>query len=241
MLSKPQINYVKSLRHPRTRASTGRFVAEGTKIVQELLVSDVKIEKIFALSSWIGRFPEAGAILISEKELSILSELVSPQEVLAVAHIPAILPFRKQPLVLCLDGIRNPGNLGSLIRLADWYGLGQLILSRDSVDVWNEKVVQASMGSILRMNLIYTKLEVFLAEAGLPIYAASLHNSESLHDFKNIQPGILVIGNESEGIRHEILEMADYRLHIPRIGAVESLNVAVAAGIVLDTFIRNLK
>nr|WP_315822025.1 RNA methyltransferase [Paraflavitalea speifideiaquila] len=184
---------------------------------------------------------QAGSVVeVSEKELERLSLLPSPNQVLGVfrkPRFPKITSYRDQ-LFLMLDTIQDPGNLGTIIRCADWFGISTIICSPDSADVFSPKVVQSTMGSISRVQVIYEDLTHFMAQhTGIPAYAATLHGT-NLHQLPQILEGVLVIGNESKGIREELLQLCSHRITIPRKGQAESLNAAVATGIILSHIVK---
>jgi RNA methyltransferase, TrmH family len=240
MLSRNQIKFIQSLRLAKFRKANGLFVAEGPKIVEELIVSGFKTVFVYGLEAWLKDkeklLKKNGllAAVVSPKELERISSLTTPNQVLAVCRIPerenAAPAFTGR--LLALDGIRDPGNMGTIIRTADWFGIHEIICSDDCVEVFNPKVVQATMGSIARVKLYYTDLRTMLSTSGMNIYA-SVTDGVSIWD---LQPGdgIYVVGNESTGIRPEVLGHASHRITIPRgsVGA-ESLNASVAAGIIL--------
>lgn len=244
MISKQQIKFIQSLRLKKYRQEHQMFVVEGAKIVLELLQSNFKIFKIYGLSQWIDRQTIKNNQtslfqIVTESELKQISELSNPNEVLAIAYFPIESSLNiEEGTILGLQSIRDPGNLGTIIRTADWYGIKQIICSEDCADIFNSKVVQASMGSIFRVKVCYCELIKFLSETKLTKYAATLHESISLHEFKNLNPGILLIGNESKGLSSELIDLCDYKLSIPRLGSAESLNAAVATGIFLDWLSR---
>jgi len=241
LISKAQIKHIQSLKQIKFRREHGLFVAEGPKIVGELPVSDIKVDAVFALEEWIegskGKFEYIKAEInqLSPKELERISNLSSPNQVLAVCHIPernADEISDADGTVLVLDGIRDPGNLGTIIRTADWFGIRHIVCSDDCVDAYNPKVVQASMGSIARVKVFYTDLNEYLSRTKLPVYATVM-NGESIWD-ANPGEGVYVIGNESNGIRTEVLRHATQKISIPSAeGEAESLNASVATGIVL--------
>ena len=246
MLSKQQIKFINGLRLKKFRVENGLFVCEGAKIVHELLQSRLKVHKIYALKSWINQVspmkPDMDIIQeISEKELGQISQLSTPNEVVAIVEIPENSPAsNKDDILICLESIRDPGNLGTIIRIADWYGLKEIICSEDCADAYNSKVVQASMGSLFRISVNYLSLRDYLSESKMPKYAATLENSINLHEYQGFKPGILLIGNESAGLSPEILKYCDTKLHIPSFGKAESLNAAVATGIFLDAMRRQI-
>ena len=176
---------------------------------------------------------------VTAKELERISNLNTPNQVLAVCSIPAWNPEQienPEGIMLALDGIRDPGNLGTIIRTADWFGVKEIICSDDCVDVFNPKVVQSTMGSLGRVKVYYTNLEDFLSESKLPVYATVM-DGNSIWD-ANPGNGIFIIGNESKGIRPEVLKHAKHKISIPSVGGAESLNAAVATGVVLSIATR---
>ena len=238
MLVKSKIKYIQSLGEKKFREKEGLFVAEGPKIVKELLKAEFEVHEIYALREWLdenNKFIKSGETFeITEAELKAISFMTTPQSVLALVKMPVTNTFvTKGKLILALDGIQDPGNLGTIIRTADWFGMQHIICSKDCADVYNPKVVQATMGSIARVNVIYTDLYPWLQkEKDSSIYAAVLQGK----DLKKIEikTGIILIGNESKGIRSEILGLANEKITIPGIGKAESLNAAVATGIILS-------
>ncbi|WP_425476382.1 RNA methyltransferase [Paraflavitalea speifideaquila] len=204
---------------------------------------NIQVQQLYAVPDWISQHPQmqAGSVVeVSEKELERLSLLPSPNQVLGVfrkPRFPKITSYRDQ-LFLMLDTIQDPGNLGTIIRCADWFGISTIICSPDSADVFSPKVVQSTMGSISRVQVIYEDLTHFMAQhTGIPAYAATLHGT-NLHQLPQILEGVLVIGNESKGIREELLQLCSHRITIPRKGQAESLNAAVATGIILSHIVK---
>lgn len=236
MLSKNEIKDIQSLGHKKSRDAGGLFIAEGPKLVEELLAErSADIVCIYALEDWAERHKQLSVPVktITSIELERISQLTTPHEVLAVVK-QFKLPAKqwKEGWTLLLDGIRDPGNLGTIIRLADWFGIRQIVCSEDTADCYNPKVVQASMGSITRVQIYYDVLDAVLASAALPVYAASL-NGKDLRKIRFPEAGILLIGNEASGIRAGLLSQVQEKIMIPRIGNAESLNAAVATGILL--------
>lgn len=243
ILTKAQIKYIQSLRQKKFRDEARVFIAEGPKLVTELLaMPTLKPVAVFAELSWWKEHPQIAvqldelAVELREFELEKISALQQPQSVLAVFEQPH-WALTDPKWVLILDGIQDPGNLGTLIRTADWFQFDAVIASESTVDVYNPKVVQASMGSIGRMPVLYRDLESFLRETELPIYATVL-DGQSIHQMGAIHEAALIIGNEGNGIRSALLALATHRITIPRLGAAESLNAAVAAGIAMSWFRR---
>ncbi len=240
MLSKVQIKTIQALQHKKHRQKSGRFVAEGIKITEELLRSkEIGVEALYALPPRLERLTamaKAGVALtaVTERELKRISNLNTPQEVLAICGIPenGAPPRLNGKITLLLEAIRDPGNMGTIIRIADWFGIPQLVLSPDCVDVYNPKTIQATMGSIGRVNIWSGNLSTALDKNhGIPLYATTLNGKPITH-FRKIKEGIIAIGNESAGLSKGLLERADEYLTIPRHGEAESLNAAIAAGIV---------
>lgn len=240
MLSINQIKHIRSLSQLKFRKEHRQFIAEGTKIVGELPASAIRVEDVYGLEAWIeenrGKFEyiRAGVHQISTKELERISMQKTPNQVLAVCSIPEHelqSIYEEDGSLLVLDGIRDPGNMGTIIRTADWFGIRNIVCSNDCVDVYNPKVVQSSMGSIARVKIHYTDLAAYLANTEQEIYATVM-DGESIWEVKPGK-GIYVIGNESNGIRPEVMQHATKKISIPSAGEAESLNAAVAAGIVL--------
>ena len=241
MLVKSTVKYIQTLGQKKFREEEGMFIAEGPKIVKELLEeSNVNVTALFALQDWINNNKKligATAITeITETELEKISQLTTPNKVVAVVQQFDVKKevSAKDTITLVLDGIQDPGNLGTIIRIADWFGVSQIICSNDSADVYNSKVVQSTMGSIARVKVIYTNLLEWLSrQKDISIYATTL-GGKDIHKTKKIKEGIIVFGNESKGISPEILDFCTDKITIPKKGKAESLNAAVAAGIVLS-------
>jgi RNA methyltransferase, TrmH family len=248
MLSKTKVKYIQSLCHKKQREKEALFIAEGPKIVEEMILSPViNVQAVFATEDWVTghhrlmqQLGEGLLTVITPAELESITALSTPHQVLALAHIPETPVFNtSKGITLILDGIQDPGNMGTLIRIADWFGLSQIVCSNDCVDVYNPKVVQASMGSLARLAVHYRELPEFLsAQPQIPVYAALL-GGRPLHTLGAIaDTAFLVIGNESKGIRPEITALPHEAVTIPRYGAAESLNAAVAAGILLSWMLK---
>ncbi|MEP6746100.1 MAG: RNA methyltransferase [Bacteroidota bacterium] len=242
MITKLQVKYIQSIGQKKFRDEEGVFVAEGPKIINEMLGANVIPELIYGTSDWIAisvdllkNIPAEKIIELKEHDLERISFLQTPNEVLAVFKKPVYAPVNfSQTISLMLDGIQDPGNMGTIIRIADWFGIANIVCSTDCADAFGPKVVQSTMGSIIRVKLLYTDL-ITLAKntASLQLYAATL-NGERINDMEPIKEGVLVIGNESKGIRPALLDCCQRRVTIPQIGKAESLNAAVAAGIILS-------
>ncbi|MET0242102.1 MAG: RNA methyltransferase [Flavitalea sp.] len=226
----------------KVRDEEGVFVAEGPKIINELLGEPgVSPVAVYALPAWIsanqalaGRLPEGALSEVTTFELERISFLTTPNEVLAIFRKPVFNNSvdADKSLVLMLDNIQDPGNLGTIIRCADWFGLRKIVCNPGSADCFSPKVVQSTMASIMRVELIYTDLLEYAQKYSVPVYAAALEGKP----FTGTKPrnGILVIGNESRGISEEMMQLATNKIMIPRVGKAESLNAAVATGILLS-------
>ncbi len=237
MLSKSKIKYIQSLRQKKYRDEAGVFVAEGPKVVKELLEADnIDLEELFYLET--GK--EYTGTAITTIELEKISGLNTPNEVVAIFKKPV---FRdnfslKEKFSIALDSIQDPGNLGTILRTADWFGIEQIYCSLDTVDVFNSKVVQSTMGSIGRVRVVYTDLlQLIESNPGIDIYAAML-DGENLYEMEKPSAGMIVIGNESKGISPEVASRATHKVLIPRKGHAESLNASVAAAIIMAEFCR---
>ena len=246
MLSKPNIKYIQSLAHKKLRDEGGVFVAEGPKVVAGLLHSGkFAARMVCALPSWIHEnekllkgVASENKIEVSDIELEKISQLQTPNKVVAVLYKNeqrlSALPGN---FSLMLDGIQDPGNMGTIIRTADWFGIPNIICSHECADCYNPKVVQASMGSLARVNIVYSDLEAFIqANRDVKVYAATL-SGKAVSTFTPSE-GILLIGNEGKGVNEKLLPMAAGEVTIPRKGAAESLNAAVACGIILSHWVQ---
>jgi TrmH family RNA methyltransferase len=242
MLSKAQIKYIHSLRHKKYRLKSGSFLAEGIKVTDELLTEKyIPVVEIFALASWFdahGRLaethPDVALTPVTARELRELSALDTPAEVVTLCKLPPTetTGISSGKVSLMLESIRDPGNLGTIIRIADFFAIEQVICSPDCADAFNSKTVQATMGSIARVKVTEAVLEAVTGEhTTLPVYAASLHGKD-ITAFSPITEGILLIGNESKGLSEKMLRLATHQITIPRLGRAESLNAAVATGII---------
>ena len=240
MLGKSQAKYIQSLGQKKVRDAEGVFVAEGPKIIAELLASaNANILQLYALHDWIAANRNdcngVEIIEVDENDLTKISQLATPNKVLALVKKQETADHlqTKGTVSLVLETIQDPGNLGTIIRIADWFGIKQIICSEDCADMYNPKVVQSTMGSIVRVKILYTDLAPWLEEQkDVFIYAAALEG-QNVMAMKKITEGLIVIGNESKGISTAIFEQVDIKITIPRIGKAESLNAAVATGIIL--------
>lgn len=250
MVSKTTIKFIKSLKQKKFRIQHGCFSVEGPKMVDELLQSDFRVRNIIGTASWIEKQgkssgPANELVEISAKDLERISGLKTPNQVLAVAEIPkwkVPVPKDLSGLVLALDGISDPGNLGTILRIADWFGIREVICSEDTVDVFNPKVVQASMGSLFRVRVVYGHLADFLNNPDLKLLKfGAVMDGENIYKKKLPAEGLLVIGSESHGISPGVASEIDVGLTIPASAeATESLNAAVATGIICSEFRRGV-
>ncbi|SIS94532.1 RNA methyltransferase, TrmH family [Zobellia uliginosa] len=239
MVSKNQIKLVKSLHQKKYRNRHNLFVAEGRKVVSELVASDFKVNAVYSTDAEI-EVGAAGLVeLVSEAELKKMSALTTPNKVLGVFEIPKARKPDLTGWVVVLDDVRDPGNLGTIIRLCDWFGIEHLICSLNTVDCYNPKTLQATMGSISRVNIGYTDLPTFLEGVSVEIYGAFM-DGESVYTKTMPESGILVMGNEANGVSKEVEALVSRKISIPQFGksTTESLNVATATAILLNEIRR---
>ncbi|SDQ30703.1 TrmH family RNA methyltransferase [Flagellimonas zhangzhouensis] len=239
MVTKNQIKLVVSLKQKKYRSQHGLFVVEGEKVVKELLHEGVQPYLILVDDpAKVNRFE--GSELVDSKVLKQMSSLSQPNGVLGVFYIEKVSDSSKVDWVVVLDAVRDPGNLGTIIRLCDWFGIKQLICSQDTVDCYNPKVLQATMGSIARVQISYLDLVDYLKETEKPVYGAFM-DGESVYSEEIPQSGILVMGNEANGVSDEVNQMVTKRISIPQFGetTTESLNVATATAILLNEIRRS--
>lgn len=243
MLSKATIKDIQSLQHKKFRNESNLFTAEGPKVVDELLtVGNFDCEQVFATAKWKGWQDEKLLATIGEKvqliedfELEKIASYATPNQVVALFKIPKSpsIKAEKNAITILLDSIQDPGNLGTIIRTADWFGIKNIICSENTVDQFNSKVVQSTMASLGRVNVGYTNLENWVEENHhVPLLAAVL-NGKSIASRAALTEGVLMIGNEANGLSPSLIEKADELVTIPRLGGAESLNAAVATSIFL--------
>lgn len=244
MLSKTHTKYIQSLQHKKLRDETGLFIAEGPKVVMDLLNSRKFVcNELLATNDWIQEHNKKLSLLqdttvttVEDFELQKISSLSTAHAVVAVfeKRKPVHTIETEAKITLVLDTIQDPGNLGTIIRIADWFGIENLVCSIGCADMYNAKVVQSTMGSLGRVNVIYTNLVEWLNEnKEVKIYSASLEGKD-VKAFGKLEEGILIIGNEANGVSDEVMELVNEKINIPRIGEAESLNAAVATGIILS-------
>lgn len=242
MVSKNQIKWITSLQLKKYRLENQLFIAEGVKVIQELLQSNFVLEDLFATEDVFNSFSVNNKMVVTDAEMKKITALSSPSSCLAVFQMPKETRISEKGLIVALDDIRDPGNLGTIIRLCDWFGIEQMICSKETVDVFNPKVVQATMGSLARVNIQYLDIEEFISNSSLPIFGTFMDgNNIYSEDLPN--DGIIIFGNEANGISAEIEKLVTNRIAIPRFGKLqktESLNVATATAIILSEFCRRL-
>ena len=239
-ISKNQLKLITSLSQKKYRQKHDLFIAEGVKVLNELLNSTFEIETLFCTDDFEATISEEKVVRISETELKKVSTLKSPNKALGIFKIPKEKTVQNSGLTIALDAINDPGNLGTIIRLCDWFGITQLVCSKDTVDCYNQKVVQASMGSLTRVSIHYTDLENYITKSNLDTFIADM-DGENVYKTKLPKEGILIMGNEANGVSEEIKSLLQHKISIPRFGETqetESLNVATATAILLSEFKR---
>ena len=241
MVSKNQIKLITSLQQKKFRQKSQLFIAEGVKVIQELLQSNFVLEHLYVSEGIFLEIPSEKRTSVTENDLKKITCLSTPNNCLALFQIPTQKKQEISGLTIVLDDIRDPGNMGTIIRLCDWYGVNNIICSDQTVDIYNPKVVQATMGSIARVNVYYENLNTFLPTLDLPIYGTFM---DGKNVYKEILPknAILVLGNEANGISTEIEKLTTNKIAIPKFGSIkkaESLNVAMATAIFLSEFKRS--
>lgn len=239
MISKSQIKLITRLKQKKYRKEYGLFVVEGFKAITELLQSNLELHTLYTTTPF--NIDAINEVLISQNDLNRMSFLTTPNNSMAIFKIPKRKAIEKNNLILALDDVRDPGNLGTIIRLCDWFGIKNLVCSKATVDCFNPKVVQATMGSIARINITYSDLISFITNYKAPVYGAYMDGDNV---YKSCLPehGILVMGNEANGISKEIEAVISHKIAIPRFGdlqVTESLNVATATAILLSEFKRS--
>jgi TrmH family RNA methyltransferase len=239
MVTKSELKYIQSLSDKKVRLESGCFIAEGVKLVGEMIAAGYPLKAVYALDSWVSPDATLEVTRIEAFELEKMSLLQTPNQVLAVAMMPQITnPIELAgQLTIVLDGIQDPGNLGTIIRTADWFGIPQIVASEDTVDVYNPKVIGASMGSFMRVQVHYKNLAAWMPTVKLPVYGALLEG-ENIFTTKAPNGGVLVIGSEGKGIRENIIDFVTHPVTIPKTGGAESLNAGIAAGIIIAQLTR---
>ena len=237
-LSKNHLKLITSLSQKKYRHKYKLFVVEGVKVVQEFLNSSYELEILFSTESsfsYLDSFIE-----VSEQELKKISSLKTPNKVVALFKIPVEKNSNSSGLIVALDAINDPGNLGTIIRLCDWFGVDKLLCSKETVDCYNTKVVQSSMGSLTRVAISYIDLKEYLTSVSIPVFIADM-DGDNIYEMKPPTSAVLVMGNEANGISNSIKQIVSTKITIPRYGnsqLTESLNVATATAILLSEFRR---
>ncbi len=242
-LSKNNLKLITSLQQKKYRQKHNLFIAEGIKVVNELLNSSIGVAHIFSTDENFNVSKEVEITIISDNELKKISTLKNPNKVLGLFKIPKAKEILNDSFIVALDEVNDPGNLGTIIRLCDWFGVTELVCSKNTVDCYNQKVVQSTMGSLIRVNISYVDLPEFLTNTKLPVFTADM-DGENVYKTDLPKKAVLVMGNEANGISEEISEIVKHKLTIPRFGDIqqtESLNVATATAILLSEFKRGLK
>ena len=247
-MTKNDIKELQSLKQTKGRKERGIFAVEGNKLVEELLNSKFRVNNIFATEQWV----EKNSILakkvadyeiVAPKQMEQISNFVTPPGIFATAMMPK---YKIEPkdtdnqLVLLLDGINDPGNLGTIIRTADWFGIKKIVISEDTCDPWQPKVIQSTMGSIFRTQIVETDVVKFLKEVKTPVFGALMQGKNIYHTHIIDNQGIIIIGSESHGIRDNVMQFVSCPINIPRAegSKTESLNASVAAGIIISEVFR---
>tara|TARA_B110001454_G_C12668517_1_gene412663 strand:+ start:69 stop:806 length:738 start_codon:yes stop_codon:yes gene_type:complete len=240
MLSKSRITLITSLKQKKYRLQHQLFVVEGIKTINEFLNSSYVLDHLYAIDSFENVSNESQTI-VSEKELKKISFLKNTNSALAVFKIESFLDIDETKLLVGLDDVRDPGNLGTIIRLCDWFGVTDLICSENTVDCYNPKVIQATMGSLTRVNVSYLNLENYLLNTSVPVFGTFMKGANLYKNNESTITGIVVLGNEANGISENIEKIITHKITIPKFGKIqqtESLNVAMATSIVLSEFKR---
>jgi len=238
-ISKNQLKLITSLSQKKYRQKHKLFVAEGVKVVNELLNSSFELDQLFATEDFDTQ--NKNCQIISNEELRKISSLKTPNKVLGIFKIPAEKEIGNKGLILVLDDINDPGNLGTIIRLCDWFGITTLVCSNETVDCYNQKVVQSSMGSLTRLAIKYLNLKEYLSNTELPTFIADM-DGENVYKKELPKEAVLIMGNEANGVSDEIKSLIKHKISIPRFGNLQetdSLNVATATAILLSEFRRN--
>lgn len=242
MISKNQLKQIRALGQKKQRKAQQAFLVQGEKNVLELLDSNLKIKGLYVTSLFEqqhqSKLTANEYVVAEEADLEKVSTLVSNNAAIAVVEIPKSSYINKERFLIALDGVSDPGNLGTIIRLADWYGIKQVVLSGDCADPYNPKVISSTMGSFTRVECIQTDLNAFLQDYNQPVYGAFLEG-ENVHSRDFSDKGLLLMGSESHGISSEAARFVSDKITIPSFGGAESLNVAIATGIILDNVKRS--
>ena len=240
MLSKSRITLITSLKQKKYRMQHQLFVVEGIKTINEFLNSSYELEHLYTIKKFVGVSDDIQTV-VSDTELKKVSFFKNTNSALAVFKMQPIKEIDESKLLVGLDNVRDPGNLGTIIRLCDWFGVTDLICNTETVDCYNPKVVQATMGSLTRVNITYLNLENYLSEKNMPVFGTFMEGENLYATDIDTTSGIVVLGNEANGISEQIEKLVTQKITIPKFGAVqktESLNVAMATSIILSEFKR---
>ena len=231
MVSKSQIKFVRQLAQKKQRDQHRLFVTEGHKVVQEFINENYQLHHLFTSNSSL--FSSHQAKLVSQSEMKAMSALKTPSDALAVFTKPNEQTLSQSKLILALESIQDPGNLGTIIRLCDWFGIQDIVCSSDTVDCYNPKVIRSTMGSLARVQVLYRDLQAWLAGMQDCQIVATSMDGQSVYKFAFDSPTVLVFGNEGRGLSKQMQELATDVVSIPRYGGAESLNAAMATGIIV--------
>lgn len=244
VLTKARTKFVKSLKQKKHRKEHGLFVVEGAKTTQEVLASDYEVQTLYATSTFLEANDfinnSVEVVMASRSQLTDMSTFQSNDSCLAVVKIKENKAFsvNDDEYALITDDVRDPGNFGTILRICDWFGIKKVVASHTTVEMYNPKVIAASMGSFLRTRIYYTDLHAYLATSKLPKIGASMHGKD-VHTFSFPTGGLIVMGNESNGITLELQNQLTHEVTIPLYGQAESLNVSVATAVILDNLARS--
>ncbi len=247
-MTKNDVKELQALRQTKGRKERGIFAVEGNKLVEELMNSQFRVNNVFATEQWVEKNPVlakriADYEIIAPKQMEQVSNFVTPPGIFATAMMPK---YKIEPkdtenqLILLLDGINDPGNLGTIIRTADWFGIKNIVISEDTCDPWQPKVIQSTMGSILRTQIVETDVIKFLKEVKTPVFGALMQGKNVYHTQIKCNQGVVIIGSESHGIRDNVMPFVSCPINIPKAegSQTESLNASVAAGIIISEVFR---
>ncbi len=247
-MTKNDVKELQSLKQSKGRKERGIFAIEGNKLVEELMNSQFRVNNVFATEQWVEKNPVlakriADYEIITPKQMEQVSNFVTPPGIFATAMMPK---YKIEPkdtenqLILLLDGINDPGNLGTIIRTADWFGIKNIVISEDTCDPWQPKVIQSTMGSIFRTQIIETDAVKFLKAVKTPIFGALMQGKNVYHTQIKCNQGVIIIGSESHGIRDNVMPFVSCPINIPKAegSQTESLNASVAAGIIISEVFR---
>ena len=247
-MTKNDVKEIMSLRQTKGRKEHGIFAVEGNKLVEELINSKFRVNNIFATETWVEKNPVlakkvADYEIVAPKQMEQISNFVTPPGIFATAMMPKynIEPKdAENQLILLLDGINDPGNLGTIIRTADWFGIKKIVISEDTCDPWQPKVIQSTMGSIFRTQIVETDVVKFLKEVKTPVFGALMQGKNIYNTHIKDNQGVIIIGSESHGIRENVMPYVSCPINIPRAegSLTESLNASVAAGIIISEVFR---